>query len=71
MATSEMTITKTSAYTSRTRQRVMGILFLVVAFSIWFFFTRSVEPGVQTTFGLTPGGSENLAFTLLYRVLLR
>ena len=58
MATSEMTITKTSAYTSQTRQRVLGILFLVVAFSIWFFFSRSVAPGVQTTFGLTPGGSE-------------
>jgi simple sugar transport system permease protein len=58
MATSEMTITKTAEYVSPTRQRVMGILFLLIAFSIWFFFSRSVEPGVQTTFGLTPGGSE-------------
>ena len=58
MATSEMTIKKTADYVSPTRQRVMGILFLVIAFSIWFFFSRSLEPGLQTTFGLTPGGSE-------------
>jgi simple sugar transport system permease protein len=58
MATSEMTIKKTADYVSPTRQRVMGILFLLIAFSIWFFFSRSLEPGLQTTFGLTPGGSE-------------
>ena len=58
MATSEMTITKTADYVSPTRQRVMGILFLLIALSIWFFFSRSVDPSAQTTFGLTPGGSE-------------
>jgi simple sugar transport system permease protein len=58
MATSEMTITKTADYVSPTRQRVMGILFLLIALSIWFIFSRSLDPGVQTTFGLTPGGSE-------------
>jgi ABC-type uncharacterized transport system permease subunit len=58
MATSEMTITKTADYVSPTRQRVMGILFLVIAFAIWYFFSRSLEPGIQTTFVLTPGGSE-------------
>jgi len=35
----------------------MGILFLVIAFSIWLLFSRSVETGIQTTFVLTPGGS--------------
>jgi simple sugar transport system permease protein len=57
MATSEMTLTKSSEYVSKTRQRVMGILFLVIAFSIWLLFSRSVETGIQTTFVLTPGGS--------------
>ncbi len=40
-----------------TRQRVMGIVFLVVAFGIWFFFLQSLDTGVTTTFGLAPGGA--------------
>lgn len=44
--------------THPTRQRVMGIVFLVLAFSIWFLFARGVGPGLTTTFRLTPGGSE-------------
>ena len=43
-------------FVSPTRQIVMGIVFLVLAFSIWFFFSRSVPPDAVTTFGLTPGG---------------
>jgi general nucleoside transport system permease protein len=42
-------------YVSPTRQRVMGILFLAIAFSIWFFFSRPVEGDQITTFVLTPG----------------
>jgi general nucleoside transport system permease protein len=42
-------------YISPTRQRVMGLFFLVVAFSIWFFFSRLVESDQITTFVLTPG----------------
>jgi general nucleoside transport system permease protein len=42
-------------YISPTRQRVMGLFFLAVAFSIWFFFSRPVESGQITTFVLTPG----------------
>lgn len=43
-------------YVSRTRQRVMGVLFLLMAFTIWGFFGRSVPAGTITTFGMTPGG---------------
>ncbi len=45
---------------SPTRQRVMGILFILVGVAIWFFFARSIEPGTITTFGMTPGGSDAL-----------
>lgn len=41
---------------SPTRQRVMGVLFLFIGFVIWFFFARQVSTGVQTVFGMTPGG---------------
>jgi len=58
MAAATSTLRRTREYVSPTRQRVMGILFLAVAFSIWLLFGRQVEPGVMTTFGLTPGGSE-------------
>jgi general nucleoside transport system permease protein len=42
-------------YISPTRQRVMGVLFLALAFSIWFFFSRLVDGEATTTFILTPG----------------
>ena len=41
---------------SPTRQRVMGIIFLLFAFCILFFFVRDVEAGQVASFGLTPGG---------------
>lgn len=43
---------------SPVRQRVMGILFLLMAFGIWFLFSRNLKPGVTTKFGMTPGGAE-------------
>ncbi len=43
---------------SPTRQRAMGVVFLLLAFGIWFLFARQVTPDQVTTFGLTPGGSE-------------
>ncbi len=43
-------------FVSPTRQRVMGILFLVIALGIWVLFGRQVSPGDITTFVLTPGG---------------
>jgi len=44
--------------TSPTRQRVMGVLFLVLGLAIWFFFGRAAEPGTTASFGLVPGGSQ-------------
>jgi ABC-type uncharacterized transport system permease subunit len=43
---------------SPTRQRVMGILFLLFAFAIWFLFGRQIAPDQVTTFVLTPGGTD-------------
>ncbi|PWH18726.1 MAG: ABC transporter permease [Anaerolineae bacterium] len=45
-------------YISSTRERVMGVIFLVAAAAMWFFFLRNTEPGLVTTFGMTPGGSK-------------
>lgn len=44
--------------TSPTRRIVMGILFLAVSVAIWFIFIRTLEPGVQTTYKMVPGGSD-------------
>jgi ABC-type uncharacterized transport system permease subunit len=41
---------------SPTRQRVMGILFLLIAVCVLFFFARPEAAGKIATFGLTPGG---------------
>jgi simple sugar transport system permease protein len=38
----------------------MGLVFLLIAFGIWFLFSRSTAAGVTTTFGLTPGGVEKV-----------
>ena len=44
---------------SPTRQRVMGIVFLGLAFAIWFLFGSNVEGGLVTSYGLEPGGVES------------
>ncbi len=54
---------------SPTRQRVIGIIFLALSFSIWMVFSRSVSTGEVTTFGLTPGGSTVVAPDLLLPTL--
>ena len=41
-----------------TRRIVMGILFLMISAAIWFLFIQNLEPGVQTTFKMMPGGSD-------------
>ncbi len=41
---------------SPTRQRVMGVIFLIIGAAIWLLFSRSVQTGQVTTFVLTPGG---------------
>lgn len=44
-------------YTSPTRRRVMGIIFLALGILLWIMFGRSIDGAALTTFGLTPGGS--------------
>ncbi|GIV63697.1 MAG: ABC transporter permease [Chloroflexota bacterium] len=44
---------KTLVRESPVRQRVMGIVFLVLALAIWFFFARSVESNAISSFGLS------------------
>lgn len=59
-----MTVTAMRRYveiTHPTRQRVMGLVFLILAFAIWVVFARGVDPGVTTTFGLMPSGSQAVA----------
>lgn len=51
------TMNNTTEFVSPTRRRVMGIIFLVLGIALWLMFANSVEPGAQTTFRLTPGGS--------------
>ena len=46
--------------TSPARRRIMGILFIVIAAGIYFIFSRTIEPGVQTTFKMVPGGTDQL-----------
>ncbi|MCC6147493.1 MAG: ABC transporter permease [Anaerolineaceae bacterium] len=41
---------------SPTRERVMGLVFLTLAFCIFFFFSRDTAAGQMTKFELTPGG---------------
>jgi ABC-type uncharacterized transport system permease subunit len=45
------------SYVSSTRQRVMGVLFILLGVAIWFFFSREMAADVQTKFVMTPGGS--------------
>jgi len=45
---------------SPTRQRVMGILFIVIGLGIWFLFGRLGMPDQVTSFGLNPGGSQKI-----------
>lgn len=53
------TLRRELEYVSPTRQRVMGIVFLLIAAAIWFFFGRGTESGLITAFNLVPGGVES------------
>lgn len=52
----QTTVAQELELTSPTRQRVMGIVFLLIAAAIWLLFSRNVSPGQTTTFVMTPGG---------------
>jgi simple sugar transport system permease protein len=58
MTSSAAAIRAKGEYVSPSRQRWMGIVFLSLAAIIWLFFANSVDPAANTTFGLTPGGSD-------------
>jgi general nucleoside transport system permease protein len=57
MTTEAKTMQVRKEYISPTRRRVMGVIFLLLAGSIWLF-TRGLEPGVITTFRMMPGGAQ-------------
>ena len=44
-------------YVPQTRRRVLGFVFIGVAALIWLFFLRVVDPTLDTTMRLYPGGS--------------
>jgi ABC-type uncharacterized transport system permease subunit len=56
MATTTSAFHREVEIVSPTRQRVMGIIFLVIGLAIWYLFSRPLEPGLTTKFGMTPGG---------------
>jgi len=56
--TAVSTKTKENGYVSPIRQRVMGIVFLVIALMIWGFFSRTTTGQMMTTFVMSPGGSD-------------
>jgi len=58
MTTNTTAINNKMAYVSPTRRRVMGFVFLGLAFLLWWFFARGMDPQAITTYGLTPGGSD-------------
>lgn len=53
------TITKTEIF-SPSRRITMGVIFLLASALIWFLFVQNLEPGVQTTFKMIPGGADQV-----------
>lgn len=43
---------------SLTRQRVIGVVLVLLSLAAWFTFGRTTDPSAIATYGLTPGGSE-------------
>jgi len=58
MTTTTSTLEMGPVYVPQTRRRVLGIVFLGVAALIWLFFLRGVDPALETTMRLYPGGSK-------------
>jgi general nucleoside transport system permease protein len=58
MSATTSTLAMGKATVPQTRRRVLGFVFLGVAALIWLFFVRGVDPTMDTTMGLVPGGSE-------------
>lgn len=47
----------------------MGIVFLAIAFVIWYVFSRPTSPELLTTFGMNPGGARTTTPDLVFRTL--
>ncbi|MEN8172074.1 MAG: ABC transporter permease [Chloroflexota bacterium] len=60
MTTNTTTMNNHMEYVSPTRRRVMGFIFLGLALLLWGIFARGMDPEAVTTFGLTPGGSDQV-----------
>ena len=45
---------------SKTRQIVLGVVFILIGILIHFVFTSKVDASMVTTFGLNPGGQEKI-----------
>jgi ABC-type uncharacterized transport system permease subunit len=58
MSATTSTLVNGTVSVPQTRRRVLGFLFLGVAALIWLFFVRAVDPTMETTMRLYPGGSE-------------
>lgn len=63
------TKTREIGYVSPRRQRVMGIIFLLMAGVIWYFFSRTTSSSMITTFNMSPGGSDVLTPDLVFETL--
>ena len=57
MSTMTSTLEMGPFYVPQTRRRVLGFIFLGVAAFIWLIFLRGVDPTMDTTMRLYPGGS--------------
>jgi simple sugar transport system permease protein len=58
MTTTNATMKSKYEFISPARRRVMGVVFLVFAAAIWLIFVRDLQPGLETTFKMAPGGSK-------------
>lgn len=45
---------------SPSRRRTMGIIFIAIAILIWVLFSRTLEPGLDTSYRMVPGGSDQI-----------
>ncbi len=57
MGAQTMTKDTGEIYESKTRRRILGIIFLGLALVIWLVFMREVDPEMSSTMRLYPGGS--------------
>jgi simple sugar transport system permease protein len=57
MSATTSTLQTGTAYVPQTRRRVLGFAFLGLAAFIWLVFLRAVDPTMDTTMRLYPGGS--------------